>query len=73
MAYDIYYHGKGIREILVSTITAVSVGIIIYQLIYNPTKIELEIYLIDSIVSAILIADFCLRMKESKETNVFLF
>ena len=71
MTFDkFFYRGKGIREILVSTVTAVSVGIIIYQLIYNPTKlIELEVYLFDSIVTAILIIDFYLRMKESKETR----
>ena len=71
MTFDKFFnHGKGIREILVSTVTAVSVGIIIYQLIYNPTKlIELEVYVFDSIVTAILIIDFYLRMKESKETR----
>lgn len=71
MTYEnFFYHGKGMREILVSTITVVSVGIIIYQLIYNPTKlIELEVYLFDSIVTAILITDFYLRMKESKENK----
>ena len=70
MTYHIYYRGKTIREILVSTVTAVSVGIILYQLIYNPTNlIELEVYLFDSIVTAILITDFCLRMKESKENK----
>lgn len=70
MTYHIYYHGKRIREILVSTVTAVSVGIILYQLIYNPTNlIELEVYLFDSIVTATLITDFCLRMKESKENK----
>jgi voltage-gated potassium channel len=71
MVYDKFLnHGKGIREILVSSVTAVSVGIIIYQLIYNPTKlIELEVYLFDSIVTAILIIDFYLRMNESKENK----
>jgi len=71
--YDkVFYHGKGIREILVSTLTAISVGIIIYQLVYNPTKIiELEVYIFDSIVTAILIINFYLRMKEFKEKNVF--
>jgi voltage-gated potassium channel len=71
MRYDKdFYQGKGIREILVSALTAVSVGIIIYQLIYNPTKIiEVEVYLFDSIVTAILIIDFYLRMKESKENK----
>ena len=40
MIYNkIFHHGKGIREILVSTVTAISVGIIIYQLVYNPTKL----------------------------------
>ena len=69
MTYDkVFYRGKRIREILVSTVTAVSVGIIIFQLIYNPTNlIEIEVYLFDSIVTAILIADFYLRMRESKE------
>jgi voltage-gated potassium channel len=71
MAFDKFFnHGKGIREILVSSVTAVSVGIIIYQLVYNPTKlIELEVYIFDSIVTAILIIDFYLRMKESKESK----
>jgi voltage-gated potassium channel len=71
MTYDkFFYRGKGIREILVSTVTAVSVGIIIYQIVYNPTNlIELEVYLFDTIVTAILIADFYLRMKESKENK----
>ncbi len=55
------------REILVSAFTAVSVGIIIYQLVYNPTKsTEIIIYLFDLIVTAILITDFYLRMKEAK-------
>ena len=71
MTYEkFFYRGRGIREILVFTVTAVSVGIIIYQLIYNPTNlIELEVYLFDSIVTAILITDFYLRMKESKENK----
>ena len=71
MIYNkVLHRNKGIREILVSTVTAVSVGIIIYQLIYNPTKlIELEVYLFDSIVTAILITDFYLRMKESRENK----
>ena len=71
--YDkVFYHGKGIREILVSTLTAISVGIIIYQLVYNSTKIiELEVSIFDSIVTAILIIDFYLRMKESKENKSF--
>jgi hypothetical protein len=47
--------------------TAISVGIIIYQLVYNPTNpIEVIIYLFDLIVTSILITDFYLRMKESK-------
>ena len=55
------------REILVSTFTAISVGIIIYQLVYNPTNsIEDIIYLFDLIATVILITDFYLRMKESK-------
>ena len=63
------------REILVSIFTAVSVGIIIYQLVYNPTNLieEIIIYLFDLIVTAILITDFYLRMKESKEANAFSF
>lgn len=71
MTYDkFFYRGKGIREILVSTVTAISVGIIIYQLVYNPTQlIELEVYVFDSIVTAILIIDFYVRMKESKENK----
>jgi voltage-gated potassium channel len=71
MVYNkVFHRGKGTREILVSTVTAVSVGIIIYQLIYSPTKlIELVVYLVDSIVTTILIADFYLRMKESKENK----
>jgi len=36
--YKFFYRGKEIREILVSSVTALSVGIIIYQLIYNPTN-----------------------------------
>lgn len=59
------------REILVSIFTAVSVGIIIYQLVYNPTNLieEIIIYLFDLIVAAILITDFYLRMKESKDNK----
>ena len=59
------------REILVSVFTAVSVGIIIYQLVYNPTNLieEIIIYLFDLIVTAILITDFYLRMKESKDNK----
>ena len=53
------------REILVSTFTAISVGIIIYQLVYT-NRIEDIIYLFDLIVTAILITDFYLRTKESK-------
>ena len=62
------------REILVSAFTAVSVGIIIYQLVYNPTKsIEYIIYVFDLIVTAILITDFYLRMKESsKNKRIFI-
>jgi hypothetical protein len=64
----VFSQNKVKREILISALTAVSVGIIIYQLVYNPIKfIEYLVYLFDLIVSAILIADFCLRMKESKE------
>jgi len=48
------------REILVSTFTAISVGIIIYQLVYT-NRIEDIIYLFDLIVTAILITDFYLR------------
>jgi voltage-gated potassium channel len=71
MTYDkVFYRGKRIREILVSTVTAVSVGIIIFQLIYNPTDlIEIGVYAFDSIVTAILIADFYLRMRQSKENK----
>jgi len=55
------------REILVSAFTAISVGIIIYQLVYNPTNpIEDIIYLFDLMVTAVLITDFYLRMQESK-------
>ena len=38
MTYEVFRHNKEIREILVSALTAVSVGIIIYQLVYNPTN-----------------------------------
>ena len=66
----IFHKSKEKREILVSAFTAVSVGIIIYQLVYNPTKsIENIIYLFDLIVTALLITDFYLRMKESKENK----
>jgi voltage-gated potassium channel len=65
-----FYKNRQKREILVSAFTAVSVGIIIYQLVYNPIKsIEYVIYLFDLIVTAILISDFYLRMKESKENK----
>jgi voltage-gated potassium channel len=65
-----FYKSRQKREILVSAFTAVSVGIIIYQLVYNPIKsIEFVIYLFDLIVTAILITDFYLRMKESKENK----
>ncbi len=65
-----FYKSREKREILVSALTAVSVGIIIYQLVYNPIKsTEYVIYLFDLIVTAILITDFCLRMKESKENK----
>jgi len=71
MTYDkVFYRGKRIRETLVSTVTAVSVGIIIFQLIYNPTDlIEIGVYAFDSIVTAILIADFYLRMRQSQENK----
>jgi len=65
-----FYKSRQKREILVSAFTAVSVGIIIYQLVYNPIKsIEYVIYFFDLIVTAILISDFYLRMKESKENK----
>jgi len=69
-----FYQFTEKRELLVSSFTAVSVGIIIYQLVYNPIKsIEQLIYIFDLTVSAILITDFYLRMKESKENNkIFL-
>jgi voltage-gated potassium channel len=66
----VFSQNKVKQEILISALTTVSVGIIIYQLVYNPIKfIEYLVYLFDLIVSAILIADFCLRMKESKENK----
>ncbi|MFB5600188.1 MAG: potassium channel family protein [Nitrososphaeraceae archaeon] len=56
------------REILVSVFTAISVIIIIYQLVYDPSKsTEVIIYSFDLIVTSILITDFYLRMKESKD------
>ena len=56
------------REILVSVFTAISVGTIIYLLVYNPPKsIEIAIYLFDLVVTSILIIDFYLRMKESQD------
>ena len=65
-----FYKSREKREILVSALTAVSVGIIIYQLVYNPIKsTEYVIYLFDLIVTAILITDFYLRMKESKDNK----
>lgn len=58
------------REILVSVFTAISVGTIIYLLVYNPPKsIENAIYLFDLIVTSILIIDFYLRMKESQDSK----
>ena len=70
----IFHKSKEKREILVSAFTAVSVGIIIYQLFYNPTNsIEDIIYEFDLIVTAILITDFYLRMRESKEKNKRIF
>ena len=63
----IFHMSREKREILVSAFTAISVGIIIYQLVYNPTKsTENIIYLFDLIVTAILITDFYLRMNEAK-------
>jgi len=69
-----FYQFTEKRELLVSSFTAISVGIIIYQLVYNPIKsIEQLIYIFDLTVSIILITDFYLRMKESKEKNkIFL-
>lgn len=58
------------REILVSAFTAVSIGIMIYLLVYNPTKsIENIIYIYDLLVSTLLVIDFYLRMKESNENK----
>jgi voltage-gated potassium channel len=69
----IFHKNKEKREILVSAFTAVSVGIIIYQLIDNPTKsIEIMIYSFDLLVTALLVIDFYLRMRESKE-NIHIF
>lgn len=69
----ILHKSKEKREILVSAFTAVSVGIIIYQLIDNPTKsIEIMIYSFDLLVTALLVIDFYLRMRESKE-NIHIF
>ena len=65
-----FYKSREKREILVSALTAVYVGIIIYQLVYNPIKsTEYVIYLFDLIVTAILITDFFLRMRESKDNK----
>ena len=71
----IFYKSTEKREILVSAFTAVSVGIIIYQLFYHLTKsIEIMIYSFDLLVTVLLVTDFYLRMKESKEniTNFIL-
>jgi voltage-gated potassium channel len=58
------------RELLVTTFTAVSVGIIVFQLVNDlPLLIEYIIYVFDLIVIAILITDFYLRMKESNENK----
>jgi voltage-gated potassium channel len=58
------------RELLVTTFTAVSVGIIVFQLVNDlPQLIEYIIYAFDLIVIAILITDFYLRMKVSNENN----
>ena len=69
-----FYQFTEKRELLVSSFTAVSVGIIIYQLVYNHVKsIEQLIYIFDLTLSALLITDFYLRMKESNEKNkIFL-
>ena len=59
------------RELLVTTFTAVSVGIIVFQLVNDlPQLIEYIIYTFDLIVIAILITDFYLRMKESNENKL---
>ena len=55
----IFHMSREKRKILVSAFTAISIGIIIYQLVYNPTKsTENIIYLFDLIVTTILITDF---------------
>jgi voltage-gated potassium channel len=58
------------REFIVAAFTAISVGIITYQLVYDISQsIQDIIYAFDLIVTAILIIDFYLRMRESKENN----
>ena len=58
------------REFIVAAFTAISVGIITYQLVYDISQsIQDIIYAFDLIVTAILILDFYLRMRESKENN----
>jgi hypothetical protein len=55
----VFSQNKVKQEILISALTTVSVGIIIYQLVYNPIKfIEYLVYLFDLIVSAILLQIF---------------
>ena len=58
------------REFIVAAFTAISVGIITYQLIYDISQSTQDlIYAFDLIVTAILFIDFYLRMRESRETN----
>ena len=67
---EIFNKSREKQEISVYALTAVYYWIIIYHFVYNPNKsIEFVIYLFDLIVTAILISDFCLRMKESKENK----
>lgn len=58
------------RELLVTTVTAVSVSLIVFQLVYDlPQSTEYIIYAFDLIVVGILIIDFYLRMKDSNENK----
>jgi hypothetical protein len=62
------------REFIVAAFTAISVGIITYQLVYDLSQsIEYIIYTFDLIVTAILIIDFYLRMRESKKKQSYFY
>ena len=61
------------KEYLVTGITLVSVIVILYYYIEQPTGSTLfAIYIFDLIVTAILTVDFYSRMKESKERRKFV-